>query len=193
MSDLLSGLGLQPDSGDTPAAASEPEPTSPPSPPAPAAEPAPIPELEQPIEIPEGAKNPDAVQRLIEAERKNAREANARRRELEQQLQERVEAALPLEQRIAAATKRAEEAEHRALRFEIGLAHKLPTEMVDRLKGTTKDEIQADAQSLLSFLKQSPSGLSADGGFQTPPAVQPDPAKAHNNLLVGLLTGRSGA
>jgi hypothetical protein len=128
------------------------------------------------------------VQRLIEAERRNAREANARRRELEQQLRERDEAALPLEQRAELALKRAEEAESRALRFEIGLTHQLPTELVDRLKGTTKDEIEADAKSLLSFLgkKPAPPAPSADGGFQPAPPTQVDPQKAHNQTLVDL-------
>jgi hypothetical protein len=191
MSDLLAGLGLQPDPGDAPAAVdTTPAPIPVPAP-VPPTEPAPEPE----IVIPEGAKNPDAVQRLIESERKNAREANARRRELEQQLQEQAEAALPLEQRIQAATKRAEEAEHKALRYAVGLSHSLPVELVDRLKGTTEEEIKADAQSLLTFLQHKPAPApSADGGFQTPPVAKGDPQRAHNDLLVQMFHGRrSGA
>jgi hypothetical protein len=191
MADLLSTLGL-PVEGNAPAPT--PEPVAAPAP-EPTPEPAPPAEVpDEPVVVPEGAKNPDAVQRLIEAERKNAREANARRRELEEQLREREEAALPLEQRVSAATKRAEEAEHRALRYEIGLTHKLPTELVDRLKGTTKDEIERDAKSLLSFLGSKPAPApSADGGFNPPPPVKADPNAAHNQLLVNLFGRSSGA
>lgn len=189
MADMLAGLGLTPDPEGNSNPPVTPEPT-----PAPAPTPDPTPDPEpDPVEIPEGARNPDAVQRLIDKERQAAREANARRRELEQQLKDREEAALPLEQQVSAATKRAEDAEHRALRFEIGLTHKLPTELVDRLKGTTKDEIEEDAKSLLSFLGTKPTPApSADGGFQQPPPANVDPQKAHNNLLVDMFR-RPGA
>jgi hypothetical protein len=160
--------------------------------------------------VPEGAKNPGAVENLIHSERAKAREAYAKAKELERELAAIREANMPMEERIKLATERAQAAESNLLKFKVGLRHKLPEEVTDLLRGTTEEELDAHAQSLLPMLNigaalgaalapaPTPTPGAAPtipvptaGGYQQqPPAEKPDPAKAHGMLLGQLLTGQ---
>jgi type IV secretory pathway VirB10-like protein len=187
---LLGGLGLERESGnpDQPGVASvdegiEPEPvvTTQPDPPA---------EVEdEEITLPEGARNPDAVEALIRAERKKAKEANARARELERQAAEAAEASRPLEERLANAERKAKAAELTALRVEVGTGLGLSLTLAKRLSGETAEELAQDAATLIAELgnRPKPQVPGLDGGVKTPPPVATDPTKAHNNWLGGLI------
>jgi hypothetical protein len=169
--------------------------------------PAPEPEPE-PVVVPEGAKNPGAVENLIHAERAKAREAYAEAKRLERELTAIREANMPAEERLRLAESRAAAAESSLLKFKVGLRHKLPEEVTDLLRGTTEEELDSHAQSLLPMLNLGPAPAPAPeptptpgaaptvpvptaGGYQTPPpAAKPDPNKAHGMLLGQLLTGQ---
>lgn len=197
MSDLLAAVGLTPAPTDdtTPAPVEDPtetvtEPVADPTP-------VPIPEIpedDDDVVAPEGAENPDAVVRAIKAERKIAREAYAKAKELERQLAERTEAAIPLEQRVVDATKRAEEATINTLRVTIAARNGI-LDLAPRLKGSTVEEIEEDAKTLLLSLATAPAvpvpAPNLNGGFQPQPAVKVDPNKAHNEFLSSLFAGRA--
>ena len=72
----------------------------------------------------------------------------------------------------AAAETRATEAEARALRLEVAAAKGLPLAMAKRLQGTTRDELEADADELLAAVPPKTAG--------DPPArpgPKPDPSQ----------------
>lgn len=57
----------------------------------------------------------------------------------------------------------AESAAAEALRLRVALTKQLPAELIDRLRGSTKEELEADADELLKLVK--PTGrTSFDGG-----------------------------
>jgi flagellar biosynthesis/type III secretory pathway protein FliH len=183
---LLEAAGLQPEPEQPDeagvASVDEGEPVAPPE--------------EESIEIPDGAKNPDAVKALIQAERKKAREANARARELERQATEAAEANRPLEERLANAERKAQEAELNALRVEVGTNLGLSLTLSKRLSGQTVEELAQDANTLLAELgnRPKPQVPGLDGGVKTPPPVAADPKLAHNTFLSNLIAQkRQGA
>lgn len=184
----LSALGLEP-------APEETEGVTPPETPEPVTEPetAPVEPAEpadEPIVVPEGAANPDAVKAAIQAERKTAREANARARDLERQIKERDEQDKPLEERLSAADDRAQKAELRALRLEVALENGLSITLAPRLAGSTKEELEADAAALITELGVKPAAPGMDGGYKPGPVTPVDPAKQHS-LDIGALLGRA--
>jgi hypothetical protein len=192
-----------------PAASTPVAPVIPVAEPAPVVPVAPAPEPEpEPVVVPEGAKNPGAVENLIHSERAKAREAYAKAKELERELAAIREANMPAEERVRLADARAAAAESSLLKFKVGLRHKLPEEVTDLLRGTTEEELETHAQSLLPMLNLGPAPAPAPeptptpgaaptvpvptaGGYQQqPPAAKPDPNKAHGMLLGQLLTGQ---
>lgn len=141
------------------------------------------------IEVPQSAENPDAVRNLIKAERKAAREANARAREAEERLKE-LEATPASATPATPAETQPSDAEARALRLEIALDKGLPKTIAMRLQGANREEMEADADALLAEFGSRRSGGGMDGGFrQDPPAPKVKPEVAHNEFLTGLLSG----
>lgn len=65
------------------------------------------------------------------------------------------------------------------LRLRVAIDKQLPSELVDRLRGATKEELEADADSLLQLVKPS-STTSFDGGKGREGATTPD---SMNDLL----------
>lgn len=163
--------------------------------PAPAAPAAPEPVVpdgddDDEVVVPDGAENPDAVRAAMKSERKKAREANARARELQARLDAQTEETKPLEQRVTEAAQRAEEAELRALRIEVAAETGLDLKLAPRLVGKTREELIADATELQASVGTPGSQPAAppEGGFRPAgTAGSPDPAKAHDNLLLALL------
>jgi hypothetical protein len=182
MSATLSALGLEPATEDPP----EPEAPEAAEPPEPAVTPEPEGE---PVVVPPGADNPDAVKALIQAERKKAREANAAARDLERQLKERDDAALPLEDRVTAAEKRAADADLKALRLEVAMETGLSVKLAPRLAGSTKEELVADAAALVAEFGAKPPAPSLDGGYKKDPPKTADPNRDHNAFVLSLLQG----
>lgn len=67
----------------------------------------------------------------------------------------------------AAAEQRASTAEFELMKHRVAAAKKLPAELVDRLRGTTEEELTSDADSLLKLVGSATSATSFDGGART--------------------------
>jgi hypothetical protein len=75
--------------------------------------------------------------------------------------------------RAAAAERRATELEAAQLRTSVAAAKKLPASLAARLQGSTKEELEADADALLADLgskvtEEKPPAGDGDGGTRTP-------------------------
>lgn len=73
------------------------------------------------------------------------------------------------------------------LRLRVALDKRLPGELIDRLKGATKEELEADADKLMSYLH--PSGGGFDGGARSDKGTKP----FDMNALIRARAGRGGA
>lgn len=190
--DLLAGIGLIPDEPEdvpvTDPGVPTPEPAAPAAPadpPAPAGEPEPD---------PTGANNPDAYQKAIAAERKKAKDANAAARALQAKLEEQENASKPLQQQIDEANAKGREAALIAVRYEVAAKVGLDLTLASRLSGTTREEIEADAETFKTQVgapAPTPT-IPPEGGVRTTPEAKADPAKGHNNLILELLNSRTG-
>jgi hypothetical protein len=133
----------------------------------------------------DAAENPKAVERLITSEREARRAAdtaaaeakaaadkatakvqefeNAKKTDQEKLADERDE----LKTKATEANEKAATAEADALRVRVALEKKLPAELIDRLRGTTKEELEADADALLKLVKPA-EAVDFDGGIRKP-------------------------
>jgi predicted RNase H-like nuclease (RuvC/YqgF family) len=145
---------------------------------------------EETVEVPEGAKNPDAVKKALEAERATAKAAKARAKELERQLQEAQEASKPLEQRIEEANSKAQEAEVRALRFEVAAEAGLDLRLASRLSGSTKEELAADAKTVAELFGAKGPVAPPEGGLRPAPKKPENVEQAHNNTISALIASK---
>jgi hypothetical protein len=96
-----------------------------------------------------------------------------------------------LTERAAASEARANEAETRALRYEIAAEKGLDITAAGFLSGTTRDEITATAEALAKLLEekavaQAPGG-GFDGGARERSAASMTPEQAHNDFLMRAL------
>jgi hypothetical protein len=110
-------------------------------------------------EVTAQADHPDAVKRALEAERKAARDAakraeaaEAKVREFEEQGKSELEKATGKVQSLTNETK---DLATENLKLRIALAKSVPAELIDRLQGSTKEELEADADKLLSLVGTS--------------------------------------
>lgn len=90
------------------------------------------------------------------------------------------------------AEARASKAEADLLRHSVAASKKVPADAVDLLQGSTQDELEASADKLLGLIKASGGGdkpADFDAGARPPAPAQKSPEQAHNDLLVGMLTG----
>lgn len=114
----------------------------------------------------------DAGKRALDAERKARAAAERRAKEAEAKLKEADDAKLSeverLQSQVAELTKRAEGAESRADRFEVAAAKGLSLAQARRLVGSTKEELEADADEMRSEL-----GLKDED--EKAPATKPRP------------------
>lgn len=69
-----------------------------------------------------------------------------------------------LTKKLTGTEKELETTRHENLRLRVGAAKKLPEEFIDRLRGTTKEEMEEDADRLLALLKPGTPNGSADQG-----------------------------
>lgn len=165
----------------TPPATDGTTPPTPPTPPAPAPAPADL---------------GDAGKKALDEERAARREAEKQRKDLEARLKELEPLAAKAKQledskkseteklgeKLTAAEKRAVEAEQRALRLEVAAAKGLTQVQAKRLVGTTKEELEADADELLTSFGggETSGGKGAGGKGRTPveklrPGAMPSP------------------
>lgn len=109
----------------------------------------------------------DGGKKALAAERQRAKAAERRASELEARLKEIDDAgkseAERASERVAAAEKAATEAEQRALRLEIAAEKGLTSAQAKRLVGATREELEADADELLTtFGTSKPTGPKPD-------------------------------
>lgn len=121
----------------------------------------------------------EAGQKALAAERKakaaaekQAKAAQKQLDELSKRLQEFEDRdkteAQKLAERAAAAEKQAETAQAELMRYRVAAEKKLPAELAARLRGSTPEEMAADADELLSLLnaQQQRQTPSYDGGVR---------------------------
>jgi len=131
--------------------------------------------------IVKAADNPEAVENLIRREREARKEAERRTTESAAKTKEYEDAEKSDQEKLAEENgtlkTKATEAEAEALRLRVALVKQLPAELIDRLQGSTKEELEADADKLLKLVNQGQGKktTSLDGGARTPatPEVQP--------------------
>lgn len=127
------------------------------------------------------AENPDAVRSLITTEREARKAAEskataeaAKVKTFEDRDKTDQEKA---EQKAADAEKKAADAEGKLLRLTVASEKKLPAELVEFLKGETKEELEASADKLLKFKGSSTEEAPADldGGARKPAPADVSP------------------
>lgn len=77
------------------------------------------------------------------------------------------------EQKSAEAIARGEKAEARALRLEVALSKRLDPTLAARLQGSTKEELEADADALMALIPKAPEAPPAPPVGPTVPGQQP--------------------
>lgn len=114
----------------------------------------------------------DPGKKALAEERQRAKAAEKRAAELEARLKEIDDAgkseAEKTSERLAAAEKAATEAEQRALRLEIAAEKGLTPKQAKRLVGSTRDELESDADELLATF---------GGASKQPTGPKPDPTQ----------------
>lgn len=124
----------------------------------------------------------DAGLKALQAERSRAAKAEADLKALQKQIEDSQKTA---EQKaadaITAATTVASEATAKALRYEVAAAKGIDLALAARLSGTTKEELEADADALMTLIPKAPAPAvpptgptvpgQQPGGAQTPPLV----------------------
>jgi len=128
----------------------------------------------------------DAGKKALDAERREKRAAEKRANELEARLKEfedrdKTELQRAIE-RAEAAESRISEIESRALRLEVAAEKGLTTAQAKRLVGTTREELEADADELLETFKVAePKAPSFDLGAKPDPKNEPTNARERIN------------
>lgn len=123
----------------------------------------------------------DGGQAALKAERRARAEAERARREAEAELQKLRDKDLSEQERLqrdaAAAAQRADQAEAEAARLRVAITVGLPADLVDRLRGDTPEELEADAKFLKEkFGTPAPAGDPAPSGPR-PVVLRPDPGQ----------------
>lgn len=109
--------------------------------------------------------------------RREAREAQAKTREFEDQNKSETEKAV---ERAAAAEKTAAQAVEESARLKVALKKGLSADQAKRLVGATEDELEADADSLIALFNDKDDGLDLSGGTpreRLKPGAVPDAEK----------------
>lgn len=100
-------------------------------------------------------------------------------------LKKRAEGAKSLEDRVAEIEKQAKESEHRALRAEIANAKGLTASQAKRLVGSTREELEADADELLKDIGAQKKQGNRVPGEGTTPSAKSDPKRDFLRGLTG--------
>lgn len=110
---------------------------------------------------PQGAKALEEWKKRARDAERNAKQMDARLRELEDR--DKTEAQRLTDQLTSAVT-RAEAAETLAARLRVAVAKGLPADLAERLRGTTEEELAADADTLLALLAPKDTATAATPG-----------------------------
>jgi len=161
---------------------------------APAQEATPAPaEDQQAAEAPEATEEPkvfdEGYVKKLRAEaakyRTEAQEAKAKAQEYEDAQKSELERAQDKLTQIETAKA---EAEAKLLRYEVASEKNIQGNLVDLLTGTSKEELEAQADLILENVKPAEAPQATfDGGPRVPAPEPKTPDQAHNELIVGLL------
>lgn len=137
-------------------------------------------------------------EKALEAWKVRARKAEAEQKELAARVKEFEDRDLSEQERLAKAAEEAKTAADRAaaenLRLRVALDKNLPPELIDRLRGDSVDELEADAEQLLALVKprevtefdggarQSVKGVDRDEAIRL---LRDDPDEFHRRREAG--------
>lgn len=115
--------------------------------------------------ITEERKARQAAERQARAHQKQVEEMSAKLQKYEDAKKSDLD---KLTERATAAEKSAADAQAELLRYRVARDKKIPAEWVDRLRGSTQEDLEADADSLLEALgtQQQRQTPSYDGGVR---------------------------
>lgn len=140
-----------------------------------------------------GKKALDAERKARAAAEKNANAAQKKLDDMAKRLQQFEDRdktdAQKLAERAQTAEAEAEKASSKLMRFEVAADKKLPAGWANRLQGSTKEELEADADALLKELGETRQRQSPDydGGVR-----KPAPAPTDMNALIRQKAGFGG-
>lgn len=158
------------------------------------------PTTETPQETPAPeAGNSDALKRALDSERAAAKAAKAEARDLKAQLQTLSEAKSSVEQerddlkgKLSETSGQVPELETKLLKYEVAADKGLDLKLVSRLTGSTREELESDAEELKSLLGTSPTADDFDGGARRTAPVKGTPAQEHGALIAAALRAKRG-
>jgi membrane protein involved in colicin uptake len=114
------------------------------------------------------ANNPDAVKAALDREREAAKAARKEADEARAKVKEFEDAKLSDQEKKdkekAEAEQRATAAEAKALKYEVAAEKGVPLAQAHRLQGSTKEELEKDADAFLKDVKPGGGGGQLDGG-----------------------------
>lgn len=132
----------------------------------------------------------DAGKKALDAERKARREAEAALKDVQAQLKELTDKdkseADKLRESVATLTKERDDSAAKVLRFEVASAKGLTAAQAKRLSGSTREELEADADELVEMFKgtgstpppsNKPTGNLSGGSDPTEVPEENDPRK----------------
>jgi CRISPR/Cas system CSM-associated protein Csm2 small subunit len=89
--------------------------------------------------------------------------------------------------KLAKAESQLAEQNARSLRLQVALDKKIPTELIDRLKGDSLEELTEDAETLQKLIGTSDDSADLDGGAREPAEPNLPPEQAHQRDLLAKL------
>lgn len=116
--------------------------------------------------------------------RKKAAEYEARLQELEDRDKSELER---LTGKLSKAEQDKAKAESALLRFQVAAEKQVPADAVDLLHGSTREELEATADRILSLAKQAQPEPEFDGGAREPAPEPKTPERQHDEAILKLL------
>lgn len=89
--------------------------------------------------------------------------------------------------KLTKAEQERDQAKSALLRHRIAAEKKLPAEFIDRLQGSSEEELAADADKLLELVKAPAQNPEFDGGTREPAPEPKSGDEAHNESVLALL------
>lgn len=153
--------------------------TAPSTTPAPPADPTPAPPTSAPTATPEAPPHlGDAGLKALQSERDARKKAEDDLKSLRQQIEDAQKTAeQKAAEALASAQSAASEATAKALRYEVAAEKGLDLAFAARLTGSTKEELEADADALMALIPKAPEVPATPPAGPTVPGQQPGGAQ----------------
>lgn len=142
------------------------------------------------VQVPEGAKDEDAVKSALQAERQAAKEAKAQARELRATVKELSERLAEVESDYSSNSKKLSEYEGKVpgleatiTRYEIAAEKGLDLKLASRISGSSREEMEADADELKKLIGASSAVSDFDGGARDSAPAKGTPEQEHARWL----------